>query len=118
MLFSSFPVIDCFLVGNGCFRPLSLSIFYSPHSRVSYTVPSSLLPLSLDPSRTLSAEMEEEEFDELDELEEEEVEEATFQSLTVQSAEQERSALLLKGETRSRFTGPECACVASRYCSL
>lgn len=67
MLFSSFPVIDCFLVGNGCFRPLSLSIFYSPHSRVSYTVPSSLLPLSLDPSRTLSAEMEEEEFDDSEE---------------------------------------------------
>jgi len=67
MLFSSLPVIDCFLVGNGCFRPLSLSIFYSPHSRVSYTVPSSLLPLSLDPSRTLSAEMEEEEFDDSEE---------------------------------------------------
>ena len=67
MLFSSFPVIDCFLVGNGCFRPLSFSIFYSPHSRVSYTVPSSLLPLSLDPSRTLSAEMEEEEFDDSEE---------------------------------------------------
>lgn len=65
MLFSSFPVIDFFSRGK---RMLPASLSFHLLTAFSRIVHCAIIPPSfLDPSRTLSAEMEEEEFDDTEE---------------------------------------------------